>query len=448
MLVLSDAITLDLSFRETYLVPLIVIDAVRDETGNFINDPMYISTNKGVFSGDIFWEDFDLKISSIKESLDLVNRKYKINNLSFTLSNYYVQDKRISDFVADRALLNKTVEVYYKTQSCKTLEDCVLIFKGDIRRFDHDSKLVRVELEDLTESKLSKELPIANTGFGGNLYNKDYKNKSIPMVYGSVEKAPAIPFINIQAQSDETDINIICDDVLNADRGIRMGGFFGDDTAFTLTTESCPLYIYKDSYFSVLPTYIPEAAYEQDEGNFFYDNYEQYTIDNDFIKISKKFDKARGLNPPSMNELQTVIKRYPHSMKLLSDPTSGEIESDAWVDTLGYGVHFLTPSVKAPELSFDNPDATLLSPELIYTTNLLNNYKETYAEMPNPFTELQETFTLVHSFRPYGSGAGANGQDHFSNADDDNYQYQIMNWVKDCGRCLLILELTRMVVMD
>ena len=232
MLVLSDAITLDLSFRETYLVPLIVIDAARDETGNFINEPMYISTNKGVFSGDIFWEDFDLKISSIKESLDLINRKYKINNLSFTLSNYYVQDKRISDFVADRALLNKTVEVYYKTQSCKTLEDCVLIFKGDIRRFDHDSKLVRVELEDLTEGKLSKELPIANTGFGGNLYNKEHKNQPIPMVYGSVGKAPAIPFINIQAQNDETDINIVCDDVLNADRGIRMGGFFADDASF------------------------------------------------------------------------------------------------------------------------------------------------------------------------------------------------------------------------
>ena len=133
MLVLSDAIKLDLSFRETYLVPLIVIDAERDENGNFINKPIYISTNKGVFGGDIFWEDYDLKLNNVKESLDLVGRKYKINNLSFTLSNYFVQEKRISDFVADRGLLNKTVEVYYKTQSCKDLDDCVLIFRGNIR---------------------------------------------------------------------------------------------------------------------------------------------------------------------------------------------------------------------------------------------------------------------------------------------------------------------------
>jgi hypothetical protein len=138
MLVLSDAIKLDLSFRETYLVPLIVIDAERFDSGSFVNKPIYISTNKGLFGygntegsfgENIFWEDYDLKLNNVKESLDLVGRKYKINNLSFTLSNYFVQEKRISDFVADRGLLNKTVEVYYKTQSCKNLNDCVLIFK-------------------------------------------------------------------------------------------------------------------------------------------------------------------------------------------------------------------------------------------------------------------------------------------------------------------------------
>ena len=429
MLVLSDAITLDLSFRETYLVPLIVIDSARDETGNFINEPMYISTNKGVFSGDVFWEDFDLKISSIKESLDLVNRKYKINNLSFTLSNYYVQDKRISDFVADRALLNKTVEVYYKTQSCKTLEDCVLIFKGDIRRFDHDSKLVRVELEDLTEGKLSKELPIANTGFGGNLYNKEHKNQPIPMVYGSVEKSPTIPFINLQAQNDETDINLICDDVLNSDRGIKMGGFFGDDIASSFTTESCPLYIYKDSYFLVLQTYVPEAAYEQGEGNFFYDDYEQYTVQEDSIQIKKKFNRNRGLNPPAMNELQAVTRRYPNSMKLLEDPSLGDQDSDSWLDAMDYGVHFLNSTVKSPELAFDNADATLLSPELIFASNLSSSYRETYAEIPDTLQQITLNDDVVHSFKPYGSLWGhPSYHSHFANSDRDNYQYQIMNW--------------------
>ena len=353
MLVLSDAIKLDLSFRETYLVPLIVIDAERDENGNFINKPIYISTNKGVFGGDIFWEDYDLKLNNVKESLDLVGRKYKINNLSFTLSNYFVQEKRISDFVADRGLLNKTVEVYYKTQSCKDLDDCVLIFRGNIRRFDHDSKIVRVDLEDLTEEKLSKELPIANTGFGGNLLNKDDRNKPIPMVYGAVEKAPALPLINTQSQNDETDIEIICDDV-NSGRGIEMGGFFTDQHAQNLSVDTAPLYIYKDNYFLVLKDYNREASYEIGDGEFFYDDYEQYTVEDNKLKIRKKYNRNRGLNPPAMNELQTVVRRYPNSMKMLIDPSYGELESDAWLDTVGYGVHFLNFPVKSPELAFDN----------------------------------------------------------------------------------------------
>ena len=163
---------------------------------------------KGWMEENVSKKGAERLVSNIKESLDLVNRKYKINNLSFSLNNFYYEGTRFSDFVSDRALLNKTVEVYYKTQSCKTLDDCVLLFRGDIRKFTHDSKVVKIELEDLTEGNLSKKLPIANTGFGGNLYNKEHKNQPIPMVYGSVEKAPAIPFIDIQAQNDETDIDI------------------------------------------------------------------------------------------------------------------------------------------------------------------------------------------------------------------------------------------------
>ena len=70
MLVLSDAIKLDLSFRETYLVPLIVIDAERLNSGSFVNEPIYISTNKGLFGEgsfgeNIFWEDYDLKLNNV-----------------------------------------------------------------------------------------------------------------------------------------------------------------------------------------------------------------------------------------------------------------------------------------------------------------------------------------------------------------------------------------------
>jgi hypothetical protein len=266
----------------------------------------------------------------------------------------------------------------------------------------------------------SKELPIANTGFGGNLLNKEHRNKPIPMVYGAVEKAPAFPLINTQSQNDETDIEIICDDV-NSGRGIEMGGFFTDQNAQNLTDDTAPLYIYKDNYFLVLKDYNREAAYEIGDGEFFYDDYEQYTIEDNKLKIRKKYNRNRGLNPPAMNELQTVVRRYPNSMKMLIDPSYGEIESDAWLDLVGYGVHFLNFPVKSPELAFDNREATLLSNELTYVSNINeNDYKETFALIPDFDMETSyEGTQLVSDFR--------NGE-MYSNTQSDTYQYQVMNW--------------------
>ena len=105
MINLSDKIQLDIQNKSISLTTLVLIDIVRDELGNITNDPVYISTNKGVFDGTTFWEDRALKISSVKESIDLINRKFKINKLSFSLNNSPVNGTRFSDFVAERDLL-------------------------------------------------------------------------------------------------------------------------------------------------------------------------------------------------------------------------------------------------------------------------------------------------------------------------------------------------------
>ena len=139
MLGLSDKFQLDIQSKQTNITPLIVID----------ND-IYISTVKGLFNGDIFWEDYNLSIPSINDSINIKTKTIQINKLSFTLSNFPINGKRFSDFVYERGLLNKFVDVYYKTQSCTTLDDCLIVFRGTIRKLDHDSKRVKIELEDLT----------------------------------------------------------------------------------------------------------------------------------------------------------------------------------------------------------------------------------------------------------------------------------------------------------
>ena len=40
--------------------------------------------------------------------------------------------KSSNEFLSDSFLniVNKNVEIYYKTQSCETIEDCLFLFKG------------------------------------------------------------------------------------------------------------------------------------------------------------------------------------------------------------------------------------------------------------------------------------------------------------------------------
>ena len=404
MLTLPTPFESDLQSNDTFLIPLIVVDSESES-------PIYISTVKGVFDADIFWEDFGLKISSIKESLNIVERKFKINNLSFDLSNYLVNGIRFSDFVADRGLLNKPVDVYYKTQACKTLDDCMIIYKGRIRRFEHDHKKVKIQLEDLTEDKLSKKVPISKTGFGENLYNEDHKNMPIPIIYGHVDRAATIPFVKPNSNEDEADIMILPDDVYS-DRGITMEGFQVEESTYNQNLyppeDVNPLFIYKDDYFQVLQNYdenrLQEGIDEDHAANWQFEDTEQYELLGGYVNIKKKYANLGVKNPPANNELQTIIKRYPKGIKVLSNPFESEgSETNEWLDSLLYGVQFLSPEIRAPELAYDNDSFLNEVSEVNYTSNINTNFHETFAEIPNNTLGIAEDspYTFMTGFHPF-----------------------------------------------
>ncbi len=197
----------DIQNNQTSLTPLIVVDPDSE-------NPIYISTVKGLFSGDIFWEDMGLKIGTIKESINLESSKFKTSNISLDLNNFKINGQRFTDALLERGLLNKTIDVYYKTQSCTDLQDCMLLYRGNIKRFDHDNKAVKIQLEDKTEDKINQQIPKANTGYKANVYSKKYLNKPIPMLYGLVDKAPAMPFLSEANAYNLSKIFITCDDTL------------------------------------------------------------------------------------------------------------------------------------------------------------------------------------------------------------------------------------------
>ena len=111
-----------------------------------INGTWY-STNNVTVDGN-YCKPILMNIPSIKESVDIESRKFKISNVSLQFNNFPFEGVRFSDQLSETSLINKEAIIYFKSQS-----DLREVFKGIIRRLSHDDEKVSLDLEDLTEKK-------------------------------------------------------------------------------------------------------------------------------------------------------------------------------------------------------------------------------------------------------------------------------------------------------
>ena len=191
----------DIQGQNTQLYPVVEIDG------------QFYSTNN-VTIGDNYCKPILMNIPSIKESIDVESRKFKISNVSLQFNNFPFDGVRFSDQLSASSLINTEATIYFKSQSTNTVEDMHEAYKGIIRRISHDDTKVGVELEDLTERKAHKDLPqaldqngvVGVLGTGESIPDK-YKNAPIPMVYGHVDRSPVVISENFRKyQADSKDI--------------------------------------------------------------------------------------------------------------------------------------------------------------------------------------------------------------------------------------------------
>ena len=165
--------------------------------------------------------------------------------------------------------MNEVVAVFWKTQSVTKLEDCLLVYEGQIVRYDHDEKTIKIDLEDKSLFKIDKDVPIANLGTSSRVYNDKYVNKYIPMAYGSIPKAPAIIYALNEDELThyEFDDNpftgyyVIADDVFDS---LSLGRMIRGQA-----TEPDGLLINKGSYWNVASEFPSES--ESQYFNFEFD---------------------------------------------------------------------------------------------------------------------------------------------------------------------------------
>tara|TARA_Y100001938_G_scaffold4602_1_gene5766 strand:+ start:7945 stop:10782 length:2838 start_codon:yes stop_codon:yes gene_type:complete len=179
----------EIQAQNTQLYPVVVI-----------NDVWY-STNNVTVDGN-YCKPILLNIPSIKQSIDVESRKFKISTVSLEFSNFEFEGVRFSDQLSETSLINSEVIIYFKSNNYLKQ-----IYKGIVRKVTHNDEKAVVEIEDFAEQKASKELPQQSLKSTENIPDK-YKNKPIPMVYGHVDRSPVViseNFRKYQADSEQVE---------------------------------------------------------------------------------------------------------------------------------------------------------------------------------------------------------------------------------------------------
>ena len=131
----------DTSGTNQYIIPLVVIykgiraddfeliDQVNDE------DKIFLSTQNINFNGN-YYQPLLLKDPQSTQTIDTTSKKYRVQNAIISINNTLFHGKRFSDNIKD--ISNCAIRVYYKSQSCKTLDDCFLISQSTITRYKQE----------------------------------------------------------------------------------------------------------------------------------------------------------------------------------------------------------------------------------------------------------------------------------------------------------------------
>jgi len=180
---------LDIKSRNTSIFPVVVV-------GDF----GYYSTKEVTLvpteNEDIVTYKFApllLSNPSVKESIDLESRKYKISNVNLVLSNIVYNGERVTDRVIP---INTTVSIYWISQSVYSLDEAYLAYQGVVRDVSHTEETCNITLEDASQSTFHKKIPINTIPDDDHTIPQRFRGKSYPMVYGWVYPSPCVGVFN------------------------------------------------------------------------------------------------------------------------------------------------------------------------------------------------------------------------------------------------------------
>lgn len=242
----SDSFKQDVRSNNTKIVPIVVLEKkMLDEIGEgfaatieeyreyygFSTNNLEINTSEET----IYCKPILLGLPKLKESIDIDKSKYKISSVTLNFSNVEYNGSRMSDLFTNKMLMNETVSIYLKSQSCTTLTtnfekmvngeedsdtDCAVLYVGKIRKISHTDEKFTMQLEDFSDIKMQRDLPQESLDDSVRVPDK-YKNKPIPMVYGDMPNAPLVARFDgnkLKFMADNKEINQVRESSFLANR--------------------------------------------------------------------------------------------------------------------------------------------------------------------------------------------------------------------------------------
>ena len=198
MIELPQKFKTDTEGKETFLVPLVVID-----------NQIYLSTNK--INLENSYEPLLKSVGNIRQSIDIYDKKFKTSSVTMQFYNYDYNNTTLSVRLFNPSVLNKKLDIYYKSQSAESLNDCLKVYSGYVKDVQENIDFLTITVEDRTEVSLKNELPIRKTSLSEDL-PEDKRDVLIPIVYGVVDRCPLIYKDATILGLDNKHYNTIADD--------------------------------------------------------------------------------------------------------------------------------------------------------------------------------------------------------------------------------------------
>ncbi len=134
------SLTLPSSIKESFHEENWLIQLYYGDSSNFTGISFKDTTVSVSYHGCV------MNAPSIRDSIDLYNKKAKMSNVSLTCANFKIDGGDFSAKLYATEYINRDVKIYLQPNQASSLSDCLLIYTGRLENISHDQDKINLQI--------------------------------------------------------------------------------------------------------------------------------------------------------------------------------------------------------------------------------------------------------------------------------------------------------------